>query len=83
VLTQETAIDSLCRADSGKVCQRQKQLFQYRVEAGRSEQNMKEAALRNMTLGGRDVTVRNYDQDGNYLGTTTMPAWQAEVAGAH
>ena len=28
---------------------------------------MKEAALRNMTLGGRDVTVRNYDQNGNYM----------------
>jgi hypothetical protein len=83
VLLQETAIDSLCRADDGKVCQRQKQLFQYRVEAGRSEQNMKEAALRNMTLGGGDVTVRNYDQNGNYLGTTTMPAWQADIAGAN
>ena len=83
VLIQETAIQSLCSGDSGKVCQRQKQLFQYRVEAGRSEQNMKEAALRNMTLGGRDVTVRNYDQNGNYLGTTTMPAWQADIAGAN
>jgi hypothetical protein len=83
VLIQETAINSLCRADSGKVCQRQKQLFQYRVEAGRSEQNMKEAALRNMTLGGGDVTVRNYDRNGNYLGTTTMPAWQADIAGAN
>jgi hypothetical protein len=83
VLTQETAIQSLCNADSGKICQRQKQLFQYRVEAGRSEQNMKEARLRNLTLGGRDVTVRNYDQNGNYLGTTTMPEWQADVAGAN
>lgn len=83
VLIQETAIQSLCAAESGPVCQRQRQLFQYRIEAARSEQNMKDAALRNMTLGGRDVSVRTYDQDGNYLGTTTMPAWQADVVGAH
>jgi hypothetical protein len=83
VLIQETAIRSLCDADSGAVCQRQRQLFQYRSDAARSAQNMKEAELRNLTRGGGSVTVRNYDQNGNYLGTTTMPSWQADIAGAH
>lgn len=83
VLIQETAIRSLCDADSGKICQRQRQLFQYRSDNARSEQNIREGNLRNLTLGGGDVTVRNYDQNGNYLGTTTMPAWQADIAGAN
>lgn len=82
VLTSAIAIDSLCSGDDGEVCQRQRQLYQYRVEAGRSEQNMREARLRNMTLGGGDVSVRTYDSSGNYMGTTTMPAWQADVIGA-
>lgn len=83
VLIQETAIRSLCDADGGAVCQRQWQLFQYRSDAARSEQNIREGEFRNLTLGESDVTVRNYDQDGNYLGTTTMPAWQADLAGVH
>jgi hypothetical protein len=82
VLMFATTIDSLCRGDDGQVCQRQRQLYQYRAEAALSEQNMREATLRNMTLGGGDVSVRTYDSSGNYLGTTTMPSWQADVVGA-
>jgi len=83
VLMFAMTIDSLCSGDNGPVCQRQRQLYQYRAEAALSEQNMREAALRNMTLGGGSVSVRSYDSSGNYLGTTSMPTWQADIAGAH
>jgi hypothetical protein len=82
VIIQWTVIDSLCREDAGPVCQRQKQLYQYRADAARAERDAREAALRNLTLGGGSVNVRTYDQSGNYLGTTSMPAWQADVIGA-
>jgi hypothetical protein len=84
VLMFAMTIDSLCSGDSGPVCQRQRQLYQYRAEAALSEHNIREGIMRSMTLGGRgDVSVRSYDSSGNYLGTTTMPAWQADIAGAH
>jgi hypothetical protein len=84
VLMFAMTIDSLCSGDSGPVCQRQRQLYQYRAEAALSEHNIREGIMRSMTLGGGgDVSVRSYDSSGNYLGTTTMPAWQADIAGAH
>lgn len=82
VILRWTTIDSLCRDDSGPVCQRQKQLYEYRAEEARAERAARDAALRNFKLGGSSVKVRTYDHNGNYLGTETMPAWQADVIGA-
>jgi hypothetical protein len=32
-----------------------------------------------MSGQGGDVTVRSYDQNGNYLGTSNVSAWQADI----
>ena len=44
-----------------------------------NERLEREMALRNLTMGGESVSVRAYDPNGNYLGSSTMPAWQADI----
>lgn len=80
-LVQQTAIDSLCRGAPGVICDRQRLIFQRLVDEARLENDMKEARWRAAIAANSpgSTTVRSYDQDGNYLGTTTMPDWQADI----
>jgi hypothetical protein len=78
-LKDQTLIDSLCRAKSGAVCDRQRQILELLAHDARQEALDRELKLRNLTMGGSTVATRSYDQNGNYLGSSTMPAWQAEI----
>ncbi len=81
-LREKSAIDSLCR-QPGDVCERQRRIWNQLDADARNEAAAKEArwraAIEDSSPGS--VSVRTYDQNGNYLGSTTMPKWQADILG--
>jgi hypothetical protein len=78
-LRYESLIVALCSEKPGVVCDRQRQIFDKLAADAHQAQLDRELALKNLTLGGNSVSVRSYDQNGNYLGSSNMPAWQADI----
>lgn len=79
-LREQSAIESLCRKP-GVICDRQRNIWNQLDSEARMEASMKDArwraAIEDNAPGS--TSVRSYDQSGNYLGSTTMPKWQADI----
>jgi hypothetical protein len=78
VLTDQWAINDFCGNGPSSVCDRQRNLAYARQSAADEERLARELAW-SRPRGGGDVSVRTYDQNGNYLGSSSMPAWQADI----
>jgi hypothetical protein len=78
VLRDQWAIDDFCGNGPASICDRQRNLAFARENAAMEERVSRENAW-NIRPGGGDVSVRSYDQNGNYLGASNVPAWQADI----
>lgn len=78
VFTLQVDIDEFCAHAPGIYCDRQRNLAYARENAAMEERVSRENAWKIDRSRG-DVTVRNYDQSGNYLGSSSLPAWQADI----
>jgi hypothetical protein len=78
VFTRDADIQEFCAHAPGPYCDRQRNLAFARENAAMEERVSRENAWKIDRSRG-DVTVRTYDQSGNYLGTSSVPAWQADI----
>ncbi|MCQ4164621.1 hypothetical protein [Tahibacter harae] len=78
VLMQQWQRDDFCQYGPADYCQRQRDLA-YARENAAMEERVSRANAWKIDRSRGDVTVRSYDQNGNYLGTSTMPSWQADI----
>lgn len=78
VLMDAWARDDFCANGPSNICERQRDLARARQSAADEERLARELAWSRPRAGG-DVSVRTYDQNGNFLGASSVPAWQADI----
>lgn len=78
VLMEQWQRDDFCKFGPADICQRQRELA-YARENAAMEERVSRANAWTIDRSRGDVSVRTYDQSGNYLGTQSMPGWQAAI----